>query len=187
VLVNNGTMGTRTDNQAVSVRMVLDSFLWSPFVCCRESLSNFTGRHGKTDLVVFPTCIGTMEGKPLKQIKQKIDTVGSPSLIEVNEADGQFAFTTWVRAQCVFGPTQLMNYTFVPLHLRLLVLQTAGFCESSSGSMTLAHKKAGIYTSHGPTSQVIDTSRTVFIRPLIKSGRRSVGSSRQFIQLSGGA
>jgi protein Mpv17 len=66
----------------------------------------------------------------MKQIKQKIDTVGSPSPIEVIQADGQFAFTTWVRAQCVFGPTQLMNYTFVPLHLRLLVLQTAGFCES---------------------------------------------------------
>jgi protein Mpv17 len=89
--------------------MVLDSFLWSPFVCC-----------------LFPTCIGTMEGKSLQQVEQKINTV---SRAVTSCADRQFAFTTWTRAQCVFAPTQIINYTFVPAHLRLLLLQGAGFCE----------------------------------------------------------
>jgi protein Mpv17 len=69
----------------------------------------------RANMAVFPTCIGTMEGKSLKQVEQKINT---------------FAFTTWVRAQCVFAPTQLINYTFMPPHLRLLVLQSVGFCTS---------------------------------------------------------
>ena len=31
------TVMSKADSKAVSVRMVLDSFLWSPFVCCRKS------------------------------------------------------------------------------------------------------------------------------------------------------
>jgi protein Mpv17 len=82
-------------------------------------------------MAVFPTCIGTMEGKSLQQVEQKINKVSRSQLIHMKGTadEYQFAFTTWTRAQCVFGPTQIINYTFVPTHLRLLVLQGAGFCE----------------------------------------------------------
>lgn len=41
----------------------------------------------------------------------------------------QLAPPTWKRALCVFGPTQIINYSFVPAHLRLLLLQSVGFCK----------------------------------------------------------
>jgi hypothetical protein len=38
---------------------------------------------------------------------------------------------------CVFAPTQLINFAFVPPHLRMLALQSVGLCKSSSPSSRL--------------------------------------------------
>ncbi|EIW67191.1 hypothetical protein M231_04796 [Tremella mesenterica] len=82
--------------RTLSVRMVCDAFLWSPFVCA-----------------LFPTAVGLLEGKSVPEVRQKVKLMWLP---------------TWTRALCVFGPTQMINYTFVPPQLRLLVLQSVGLC-----------------------------------------------------------
>ena len=64
-----------------------------------------------TDPAVFPTFQGLMELKSPSQIATKVQTVWYP---------------TYTKALCVFAPTQIVNFTFVPPHLRMLVLQNVG-------------------------------------------------------------
>lgn len=37
-------------------------------------------------------------------------------------------FPTWQKAVCVFGPTQILNFTLVPAQHRLLFVQSVGMC-----------------------------------------------------------
>lgn len=62
---------------------------------------------------LFPTALGLMEMKSLPEIKRKLEMVWWP---------------TWMRAVCVFGPTQIVNFAFVPAQHRLLLLQCVALC-----------------------------------------------------------
>ncbi|ORX35378.1 hypothetical protein BD324DRAFT_632587 [Kockovaella imperatae] len=63
--------------------------------------------------IYFPIMMGSLEGKSIDEIKQKIQLQLYP---------------TWQRACLVFGPTQLVNLTLVPPQHRILMLQTVGLC-----------------------------------------------------------
>ncbi|WVR00100.1 hypothetical protein IAU59_007242 [Kwoniella sp. CBS 9459] len=58
---------------------------------------------------MFPTCLGLLEGKSIEEVRKKV-------------AYGWFP--TWQKAVCVFGPTQIINFTFVPLQHRQLTVQS---------------------------------------------------------------
>ncbi|OCF38031.1 hypothetical protein I317_04814 [Kwoniella heveanensis CBS 569] len=58
---------------------------------------------------MFPTCLGLLEGKSIEEVRKKV-------------AYGWFP--TWQKAVCVFGPTQIINFTFVPPQHRLLTVQS---------------------------------------------------------------
>jgi len=77
-------------------RLSLDFAFWSPFACA-----------------LFPTCLGFLEGKSVKEVQEKVQLVWWP---------------TYLRAVAVFGPAQMINYSFVPHQHRLLVLQSVGLC-----------------------------------------------------------
>ncbi|WRT70143.1 uncharacterized protein IL334_007137 [Kwoniella shivajii] len=62
---------------------------------------------------MFPTCLGLLEGKSVEEVRRKV-------------AHGWFP--TWQKAVCVFGPTQVINFTLIPLQHRLLTLQSVGLC-----------------------------------------------------------
>ncbi|WWD19719.1 hypothetical protein CI109_104183 [Kwoniella shandongensis] len=81
---------------ALANKLVLDIFLWSPFVT-----------------FMFPTSLGLLEGKGVEEVKRKV-------------AMGWFP--TWQKAVCVFGPTQVLNFTLIPPQHRLVVIQSVGIC-----------------------------------------------------------
>ncbi|WVW86244.1 hypothetical protein I302_108286 [Kwoniella bestiolae CBS 10118] len=62
---------------------------------------------------MFPTCLGLLEGKNVGEVRQKV-------------AHGWFP--TWQKAVCVFGPTQIINFSLVPPQHRLLTVQSVGLC-----------------------------------------------------------
>ncbi|KGB78800.1 hypothetical protein I307_01704 [Cryptococcus deuterogattii 99/473] len=62
---------------------------------------------------MFPTSLGLLEGKSIKEVRHKV-------------AMGWFP--TWQKAVCVFGPTQVLNFTLVPAQHRLLFVQSVGTC-----------------------------------------------------------
>ena len=78
----------------------------------------------------FPACMGALEGKSVPEIKQKVDRVCLLILRFDQVTDEEMWFPTWIRAQFVFGPTQIVNYSIIPAEHRLLVLQSVGMCES---------------------------------------------------------
>ncbi|KAI9634063.1 uncharacterized protein MKK02DRAFT_38734 [Dioszegia hungarica] len=62
---------------------------------------------------MFPTVQGALEGRRPAEIKRKVEMVWWP---------------TYSKAVCVFGPTQIVNFSLVPVHLRMLALQSVGLC-----------------------------------------------------------
>ncbi|WWC64484.1 uncharacterized protein I303_107094 [Kwoniella dejecticola CBS 10117] len=62
---------------------------------------------------MFPTCLGLLEGKNVDEVRRKV-------------AHGWFP--TWQKAVCVFGPTQVINFSVVPPQHRLLTVQSVGLC-----------------------------------------------------------
>ncbi|OCF61375.1 hypothetical protein L486_01023 [Kwoniella mangroviensis CBS 10435] len=62
---------------------------------------------------MFPTCLGLLEGKSVDEVRRKV-------------AHGWFP--TWQKAVCVFGPTQIINFSLVPTQHRLLTVQSVGLC-----------------------------------------------------------
>ncbi|WVQ84682.1 hypothetical protein IAT38_006837 [Cryptococcus sp. DSM 104549] len=62
---------------------------------------------------MFPTTLGLLEGKSVNEVKTKV-------------AMGWFP--TWQKAVCVFGPTQIINFTLVPAPHRFLTVQSVGLC-----------------------------------------------------------
>ncbi|ORY35797.1 hypothetical protein BCR39DRAFT_555931 [Naematelia encephala] len=62
---------------------------------------------------LFPSSLGFLEGKNLEEVKQKVQMSWFP---------------TYTKALSVFGPTQVINYAFVPVQHRLLLLQGVGLC-----------------------------------------------------------
>ncbi|ODN84976.1 hypothetical protein L202_00821 [Cryptococcus amylolentus CBS 6039] len=62
---------------------------------------------------MFPTSLGLLEGKSIEEVRQKV-------------AMGWFP--TWQKAVCVFGPTQILNFTLIPPQHRLLAVQSVGMC-----------------------------------------------------------
>ncbi|TXT11178.1 hypothetical protein VHUM_01929 [Vanrija humicola] len=60
---------------------------------------------------VFWGSNGVLEGKSPAQVQEKVE----------------HAFvSSYIKSLCVFGPTQVINFAFVPLHHRLAVQQTVG-------------------------------------------------------------
>lgn len=63
---------------------------------------------------VFWGSNGVLEGKSPSQVKAKVE----------------MAFVkSYIKSVCVFGPTQIINFTLVPLPHRLAVQQTVGLGE----------------------------------------------------------
>ncbi|WWC72102.1 uncharacterized protein I206_106062 [Kwoniella pini CBS 10737] len=62
---------------------------------------------------MFPTCLGLLEGKSVNEVRRKV-------------AHGWFP--TWQKAVCVFGPTQIINFSIIPTQHRLLTVQSVGLC-----------------------------------------------------------
>ncbi|WVQ77544.1 hypothetical protein IAR50_007231 [Cryptococcus sp. DSM 104548] len=62
---------------------------------------------------MFPTSLGLLEGKSIDEVRQKV-------------AMGWFP--TWQKAVCVFGPTQIINFTLIPPQHRFLAVQSVGMC-----------------------------------------------------------
>ncbi|WVR07605.1 hypothetical protein IAU60_004647 [Kwoniella sp. DSM 27419] len=58
---------------------------------------------------MFPTCLGLLEGRSVQEVQKKV-------------AYGWFP--TWQKAVCVFGPTQVINFSLVPPQHRLLTIQS---------------------------------------------------------------
>lgn len=75
-----------------------------------------------------------MEGKSPAQIQTKVQTVRERALppeprIQRPAYTWQVWWPTYSKAICVFAPTQIFNFTLVPSHLRMLMLQSVGLCE----------------------------------------------------------
>ncbi|KAL7419104.1 hypothetical protein Q5752_005940 [Cryptotrichosporon argae] len=60
---------------------------------------------------VFWTTNGFLEGKTPSEVRRKVEHAFLPS---------------WSKAVCVFAPTQIINFTWVPLQHRLLFVQSVG-------------------------------------------------------------
>ncbi|KAK8853293.1 hypothetical protein IAR55_003997 [Kwoniella newhampshirensis] len=119
-------------------KLVLDIFIWSPFVT-----------------FMFPTTLGLLEGRSVDEVQKKV-------------ALGWFP--TWQKAVCVFGPTQVLNFTFIPPQHRLATVQSVGLCwniflswQNNKNNKALAEASARLVEAqvHNVLDHGVDTEEEV--------------------------
>lgn len=90
---------------------------------------------------VFWTGNGVMEGKSAAQVKAKWEMAFVPA---------------YTKSLCVFGPTQIVNFTLTPPQHRLAVQQLVGLGESSFPSLLRPHPPArSSHSDEGATMTTI--------------------------------